>query len=76
MSAETQDTDMLKKHVEELGEYFDSVIIFCTRHDPEVVEGGTVSVTDDSGNWFAARGQVAEWIVRQDERTRQSIREQ
>lgn len=70
MSAENEDTALLKKHVEQLGEHFDSVIVFGTRHDP-AVEGGTVTVFESSGNWLAARGQVRDWQILQDEKTRE-----
>lgn len=73
MSAKDQDTELLAKAVELLGEHFDAVSIFCSRHEPEC-EDGTVTVTDGCGNWHARFGQVREWLVRQDERARASVR--
>lgn len=63
MSPEVQneeDFKRLKKLCEALGEHFDTVQVFATRHDPEA--GGTVHMNCGVGNWFARRGQVMEWL--------------
>jgi len=56
-----------------LGEHFDSVQIFCSRHE-STLEDGTVLACKGIGNWYARYGQVQEWIVKQDEVTRVEIR--
>lgn len=63
------DVNMVKRHVEELGEHFDSVQIFATRHEQGSLDG-TVSIHIGTGNWFARYGQVTEWCIKQDEWTR------
>lgn len=75
MPDEDRDKGLLRKHVEQLGEYFDSVTILCTRHEPEV-EDGTINISDGCGNWFARFGQVREWLIRSEERTRKMIRDE
>ncbi len=62
MSIEDEDRERLTKAVSQLGEYFDTVQIFCTRHD----HGGTIDCTDGSGNWHARRGQISQWMIQQD----------
>lgn len=74
--SQERETDMqrVQQACETLSEYFDSVQIFATRHEPEQ-EGGTVNVAWGSGNWFSRYGIVQEWMIRQDERTRKHTRE-
>lgn len=75
VSDETEDRELaiIQKHVDALGEHFDSVQIFVTRHDA-AIEDGTVSANLGSGNWFARYGQTREWVVKNDERARESVR--
>ncbi len=73
MSSQDQDIERLKKAVADLGEHFESVQIFASRHDPE---DGTTSVNWGGGNWHARRGQVAEWMRREDERTKREVQEE
>lgn len=73
MSAEESDLDRLRSACEKLAEHFDTVQIFATRHEPEQ-EGGTVNVAFGNGNWFARYGFIHDWMIRQNERTRQGIR--
>lgn len=67
MQSESQQCDLkiVEKHVEALGEHFDTVLVFCTRHDSGGA-GGTVNVHVGSGNWFARLGQVREWLIKMD----------
>lgn len=67
------DIELVKKHVEALGEHFDSVHIFCTRHEAGE-ENGTVQLNQYAGNFFARYGQVREWLIRQEEQSRQAVR--
>lgn len=61
------DFERVKKAVEDLGEFFDTVQIFTTRH----LEGdkGTVSYRFGGGNWHARYGQVREWLLIQEATT-------
>lgn len=54
-------------------EHFDTVQIFVTKHEP-ISEQGTVSIAIGDGNWHARAGQVSDWLVKQEERTRQAVR--
>jgi hypothetical protein len=63
------DLDRVKKACSELGEHFDTVQIFVTRHEPS--EGGTVNVQWGEGNWFARYGQVKSWTISEDEAFRE-----
>jgi len=65
---EERDLKIIEQHLCQLGEHFDSVQIFATRHDPEA--GGTVNAQMGSGNWFTRYGQVREWIIKEDARAR------
>lgn len=56
-----------------LGEHYDSVQVFVTRHD-QGGAGGTVNIAVGSGNWFARLGQVYEWIKKVEERQRMEER--
>lgn len=74
MTDAERDLDMLKEACSKLGEHFDTVLILTTRHDP-TVEGGTVSATWGTGNWFARYGQCREYLLKCEERTRCDVRE-
>lgn len=77
MSDEPEDQDMvrLKAVCAELGEHFDSIQIFCTRQqDEQDGEAGTVNCSWGSGNWFTRKGQVSEWLLKAEERTRMEVR--
>ena len=71
-----QDQDNIQKHVDALMEHFDTVQIFVTRYENE----GTTHLRHGSGNVFARRGQIAEWLTketaRDDEEVRESMREE
>lgn len=60
----------LERHAAQLGERFDSVRIFATR----VQDGKTVAVSMGNGNWHAQCGSVREWLMQQDERSRDHVR--
>lgn len=70
-----EDTDikLIEEALNSLGEHFDTVQIFTTRHVP-YTEGGTRSAALGVGNWYARYGQVAEWLVKTDEHTRREVR--
>ena len=73
----SQDADesLVEKTARELGEHFDTVQIFCTRHDSGS-EGGTIHVTKGVGNYFARYGQCREWLVKEEEETRVRARKE
>ncbi len=70
--SDAEELALLEKHAQDLGEHFDSVQIFATRHDAS--EGGTINLSYGSGNWFARYGQVADWITKSAERTKECVR--
>lgn len=62
----TPDEIALNDAATRLSQHFDSVRIFVTRFDGE----HTLSTNTGRGNWYAQYGQIREWIVRADERSR------
>lgn len=70
-NSEDEDIALLKRHVAILSEHFDSVHIFATRH---LGDEGTISCQEGCGNWFARKGQITEWVLKQDEGTRLEVK--
>ena len=62
-SEQASDQERIVKACEQLGEYFETVHIFCTRVETD----GTRTHSHGSGNWFARYGQIRTWIIKQDE---------
>lgn len=58
---------------EALGEHFDSVMIFATRHEPAEHQG-TLTFRWGSGNWYARYGHVREWLIREEEAMKVGVR--
>ena len=52
-----------------LGEEWDTVQIFVTRHEPGTMDG-TISIDFGCGCMYSRLGFVKDWIIKQDERTR------
>ena len=67
-----KDMEMLQKALDALGEHFDSVQIFATRHDSGG-SGGTIGVKRGCGNWFARYGQVREWMIQEEQSSRNNV---
>lgn len=67
------DVEMVRKHVEQLGEHFDAVHIFCSRHMPAELDG-TICVNQGLGHWHARFGQICEWVIYEEERCRVAAR--
>jgi hypothetical protein len=67
------DVAMVRRAAEELGEHFDTVQVFATRHLPAEIEG-TMSYQYGVGNVYGRYGQVSEWLIKEDERARAEIR--
>jgi len=61
-----RDEALVQGVVDRLGEHFDTVQVFCTRHDAPRLDG-TVHMAMGSGNWFARYGQVQAWVVTEEE---------
>lgn len=68
-----QDLERLKKACEVLGEHFDTVQVFCTRHEPGEHDG-TLTMAWGAGNFYTRYGQIAEWIIKTDESSRIAAR--
>lgn len=75
MSDKLKDLKMVEDAANALAEHFDSVQIYTTRYEP-AVEDGTVNIAFGVGNFFTRYGQVIEWIAKQDERSRESVRKE
>lgn len=69
MNTPEQDIKLITDHVNALGEHFDTVQIFCTRHEPTEADG-TIAIQKGVGNWFARYGHIRTWIAKQDESSR------
>lgn len=67
-----EDLARIRKAVDELGEHFDTVQIFASRHESGEHDG-TLRITLGVGNWFARYGQVHCWLLAEDESTRNQI---
>ena len=64
---------LVKKHVTELSEHFDSVRIFITipsENDSQI----TRAYNSGAGNFYAQLGQIREWLSMQDEYNRAEAR--
>lgn len=68
------DLSKIQEHIDALMEHFDTVQIFVTRFEHEN-DKQTVSVNLGGGSWQARYGQIVEWLVRTDERTRKEVYE-
>lgn len=64
---------MIKNACEKLGEHFDTVHIFSTRHEP-AEENGTLSFSWGIGNWFARKGHIEHWVAEEEESTKIKVR--
>lgn len=61
---------ILKQHALQLVEHFDSVQIVCTKRH----QSGTLIVPRGEGNWYARYGSVRDWVLRQEEDSKCSVR--
>jgi hypothetical protein len=71
------DVQRIKEACEALSEHFDTIHIFVTRLTDHETDNdqGTVNAQWGCGNWFARYGQIAAWIIKQDEGTRREVRD-
>lgn len=63
---------LITRAAEQLGEHFDTVQIFVTRHESGE-KGGTLHNQSGVGNWYARYGQVREWVDQQEEVARRDV---
>jgi hypothetical protein len=68
---QTEELAFLEKPCAAIGEHFETVQIFVTRFDPEL---GTSNASFGSGNWFARRGRIQDWLVKKNEQTCVDVR--
>jgi len=61
--------NLIKIHVNQLSEHFDSVQIFCTKRTTDG-SNDTAAFAQGTGDWYARVGHVQEWIVDNDQRIR------
>ena len=67
--------ELVDLHAAQLAEHFDSVRIFCTKHDSEHLGlSNTQAYSKGRGNWYAQRGQIQDWLVGSNEMTRENER--
>jgi hypothetical protein len=63
----SQSVDLIEKHCLQLAEHFDSVRIIATGRTQD---GKTSLVTWGQGNYYAQKASIEEWLVEQDQNTR------
>jgi hypothetical protein len=73
MDSKETDLKRIETAAKALGEFYDSVHIFATRHESGEANG-TVNLSWGEGNWFSRYGQIRDWLIRQEERAREIIR--
>lgn len=56
-----EDMKRVNEALNVLGEHFDSVHIFATRHESGQF-GGTIRISRGTGNFFARYGQIKAWV--------------
>lgn len=66
-----EDQRRIQAALDALGEHFDSVMIFTTRHESS--EDGTTAIAKGVGNWYARYGQVVEWVNREEAVSRAEV---
>jgi hypothetical protein len=60
---------LMKNCVAQLSEHFDSVRIVATRH----ANGSTAHASWGSGNWYAQKASVEEWLLSAEARTQAQV---
>jgi hypothetical protein len=64
--------EMIEKHVMQICEHVDTVRIFITTNRGDGTYG---CCTRGAGNYYAQRDSVREWLMRQDQQTRNEVSE-
>jgi len=70
MQPDDPELAMLQKAMDSVSEHFDTIQIFATRQDQD----GTFHHECGTGNWFARRGQIRDWLTKSDEVAKQEVR--
>jgi len=74
---EDDDLNRLEEACNTLAEFFDTVQIFATRLELEGEDRGcTTNASWGTGNWFARKGQVDAWVLKQNEISRREVKDQ
>ena len=68
------DMEMISDVLARLGEHFDSVQIFASRQEVDGGDQSVVNIYSGCGNWFARYGQVKNWLITENERTKTRVR--
>lgn len=68
--SEPTDSERVEKAVEHLGEFFDTVQIFVSRHGCD----GTTGIAIGRGNYYARVRQAQEWSEKETEGARIDVR--
>lgn len=69
--------ELITKHAAALGRHFDTVQIFCTRHDPDChPSSATQHFSAGTGNYYARFGHMKEWVISEEERIKCRVRDQ
>lgn len=63
---------LVEQALASISEYCDTVHVFVTRYNGAT--GNTVHYSTGTGNWFARSGQIKDWLIKEDERTRKYAR--
>jgi len=67
------ENERVEKAVRDLGEYYDSVQIFVSRHESAIADG-TIMLERGGGNVLTRIGHVRQWLIQQDEYVRAATR--
>ncbi len=70
---ESEDVKAVRAAIEKLGEQFDTVQIFVTRHEAGMHDG-TLHIGLGCGNFFARYGQVIGWVTSNDQEGREIVK--
>lgn len=74
MSERDEELNRVNECVKSLGEHFDTVQIFVSRHD-HGEDKHTLTISLGAGNWYARYGQIVTWVKKCDEESRKEVRE-
>lgn len=64
-----QDSELIENALNTLGEHFDSITIFANKHEGK----GTEYLADGRGNWYGRIGQIREWLLKEDHKSRLEV---
>ena len=73
MHTTDDDEKIINSALDMLVEHFDTVQIFCSRHEANK-ENGTVGFQAGRGNMYAREGQIKSWLTKHKERLKEEVR--